>query len=109
MGSKPPVGFTHSPVRQVSSVSPATIARGNRGVPVDIRGVLTRDCTPEVQVDGAAETLENVVVTDGEIRGVLPSSALQGRPVLPRHLEVNLVVEGAGFRNGNVYDLDFSE
>ncbi|MFZ0806098.1 MAG: hypothetical protein WAN03_07940 [Candidatus Sulfotelmatobacter sp.] len=71
--------------------------------------MITRDCTPEVQIDEATQSLENVAVTDREIRGVLPSSALQGRPVLARHLEVNLVVEGADFRNGNVYSLDFSQ
>jgi hypothetical protein len=112
MGSKPPVFFTHSSVREISSVYPNTVparGSGDSGVPLDIRGVITRDCTPEVQIDGSTQSLENVVVTDREIRGVLPYSALQGRPVLMRHLEVNLVVEGTGFRNGDIYYLNFSE
>jgi hypothetical protein len=112
MGSKPPTSFTHSSVRQISSVSPNGVparSSGDSGVPLDIRGVITRDCTPEVQVDGSTQSLENVVVTDSEIRGVLPYSTLQGRPILMRNLQVQLVVEGTGFRNADIYYLDFSE
>jgi len=111
MGSDPSAKPEHPGVRKITSVYPNYLARGqgNGPVSIDIRGEITRECTPQAQVDGTTVELQNVVVTDREIRGQLLDSDLQGRPVVPRHFEVKLVVEGAGMRRADVYNLNFSE
>jgi hypothetical protein len=88
---------------QIGSVAPAYVETRGRGpiggVPITIEGAkFTRECTAEAQVDGSNVELQNVVATDKRIKGLLPYNALQGRPVVMRHLEVHLVVYGPGYR-----------
>lgn len=111
MGSDPASRPQHPGVRQITSVYPnsLSIGQGNGTVPIEIRGEITRECTPQAQVDGTAVDLQNVVVTDREIRAQLLDPDLQGRQVVLRHFEVKLVVEGAGMRRADFYNLDFSE
>lgn len=112
MGSDPASVPRQSPVRRITSVYPSYIGRGGQGeggIPIEIRGEITRECTPQAQVDGSTVELQNVVVKDREIRGQLLYSDLQGRPVSPRHFEVKLVVEGSGMRLADSYNLNFSE
>jgi hypothetical protein len=84
---------------QIGNVDPAYVQRGHPnvgGVPVTIAGSkFTRECTPEAQVDGSNVEMQNVVAIDKRISGLLPYEALQGRPVVVRHLEVKLVVYSA--------------
>jgi hypothetical protein len=85
---------------QIGNVVPAYVQRGlpkSYGIPITMAGSkFTRECTAEAQVDGSNVELQNVMATDKRIKGLLPSDALQGRPVVARHLEVNLVVYGPG-------------
>ena len=69
----------------------------------------TRECTPEAQVDGSTVELKNVVARDRQMNGLLLYSDLQGRPVVLRHFEVNLVVIGPGMPAADVYNLNFVE
>jgi hypothetical protein len=88
--------------RQIGNVSPSYVEMGRGqagGLPIEIWGSqITRECTPEAQVDGTAAELANVVAGDKKISGLLSYSDLQGRPVVARHLEVNLVVYSLGYK-----------
>jgi hypothetical protein len=89
---------------QIGNVLPAYVAvRGKGlagGVPITIAGSkFTRECTAEAQVDYSNVELQNVVAGNQRITAVLPYEALQGRPVVTRHLEVHLVVLGPGYQN----------
>jgi hypothetical protein len=102
MGSDPMSYPQINSTSQIGNVAPAYIQRGHSnvgGVPITIAGPkFTRECTPEAQVDESGVELQNVVAADKRINGLLPYEALQGRPVVVRHLEVNLVVYGAGYK-----------
>jgi len=100
---------------QIGNVTPAYIAtpRGlqqGAGVPLTIWGAkITRECTPEAEVDGTAVELHNVVALERQIRALLSYSDLQNRPVVVRHLEVQLVVYGPGMPAEDIYNLNFEE
>jgi hypothetical protein len=102
MGSDPMPYPQINTTSQIGDVGPAYVQRGHPnsgGVPITIAGPkFTRECTPEAQVDESGVEMQNVVATDKRINGLLPYEALQSRPVVVRHLEVNLVVYGAGYR-----------
>jgi len=71
---------------------------------------ITRDCTPEGQVDGRSIELQNVTAGDKFIRGLLLYSDLQGRSVAEHHFEVELVVYSPGtMARADLYVLPFSE
>ena len=79
-------------------------------VPIRIWGAhLTRECTPEAQVDGTNVELHNVVALERQIQALLSYSDLHGRPVALRYLEVQLVVNGPGMPAEDVYNLNFVE
>jgi hypothetical protein len=114
MGGEPVEFSQRLSSQQIANVTPAYVAaaRGGQdgGVPIGIWGAqITRECTPEAQVDGTTVELKNVVALDKQIRGLLLYSDLQGRPVVLRHLEVNLVVNGPGMPAEDVYNLNFVE
>jgi hypothetical protein len=102
MGSDPMPYPQINTTSQIGDVGPAYVQKGHPsvgGVPITIAGSkFTRECTPEAQVDGSGVELQNVVAADRRINGLLPYDSLQGRPVVVRHLEVNLVVYGAGYK-----------
>lgn len=100
--------------QQIAGVSPGYVETRGRasggGVLVSISGVsITRDCTPEAQVDSSAVELKDVVATNQMINLLLPYEALHGRPVAARYLEVNLVVYGPGMPAEDVYPLNLME
>jgi hypothetical protein len=101
MGSDPMPYPQINSTSQIGNVVPAYVQRGHSnvgGVPITIAGSkFTRECTPETQVDGSNVELQNVVAIEKRISGLLPFDALQGRPVVVRHLEVQLVVYGPGY------------
>jgi hypothetical protein len=92
-------------------VEPATgLQHDGAGVPIRIWSAqLTRECTPEAQVDGTTVELHNVVALERQIQALLSYSDLQGRPVVLRHFEVQLVVNGPGMPAADVYNLNFVE
>lgn len=99
---------------QIGNVTPAYVAKGTYrpGVAIPITiwgGQITRECTPEAQVDGTSVELKNVVAVDTQIRGQLSDNDFQGRPIVVRHLEVSLVVEGPGMPAADTYNLNFVE
>jgi hypothetical protein len=99
---------------QIAGVDPGYVETRGRvsagGFPVSISGVsITRECTPEAQVDSSAVELKDVVATNQRINLLLPYEALQGRPVAARYLEVNLVVYGPGMPAEDVYPLNLVE
>jgi hypothetical protein len=114
MGSVPPEPPLHAPSQQIGNVSPmyANSPRGQTAgaVPVQIWGQqITRDCKPEAQVDSTTVELQNVVAGDKQIRGQLLYSDLQGRPVVTRRFEVDLVVYGPGMPSADIFYLNFAE
>ena len=111
MGCDPPDPQNMSS-RQIGDVSPNYVQVGRTpragGLPVEIWGSqITSACTAEAQVDGASVELQNAVAGDKKIRGLLSYSDLQGRPVVQRRLEVNLVVQGPGMPAEDTYYLKF--
>jgi len=98
MGSDPVEHQAAMATPQIEDVGPNYVQRGQGtggGVPVTIAGTkLSRECTPEAQVDDQSVELQNVAASIDRIDAVLPYDALQGRPVVMRHLQVNLVVYG---------------
>ncbi len=114
MGDYPPEELPQRMTSQeIGDVSPGYVAagRGQSGaVAVEIWGAqITRECTPEAKVDGTTVELKNVTAGDKQIHGQLLYSDLQGRPVVARHLELDLVVYGPGMPSADVYPLPFSE
>jgi hypothetical protein len=100
--------------QQIDSVYPPYVDVHGRaassGVPITISGAqLTRDCTPEAQVDSSTVDLRNVVAADGRINALLPYDELQGRPVAGHQLNVVLTVYGGSMPAFDVYHLDFTE
>jgi hypothetical protein len=113
MGSDPMNPLQIASSRQIGNVNPGYIAaRPGVGyaVPITIAsGLIMKTCTPEAQVDSSNVELQNIVAGDKRISAVLPSDALQGRPVTTRHLEVKFVVNGQGMPAADVYNLNFEE
>jgi len=112
MGSDPSEYPQNLSSRQIGDVSPNYVQVGRTpragGLPVEIWGSqITSACTAEAQVDGASVELQNAVAGDKKIRGLLSYSDLQGRPVVQRRLEVNLVVQGPGMPAEDTYYLKF--
>ena len=98
MGSDPMARQPAVEAPQIEDIGPNYVTRGpanGGGVPITIAGTkFSRECTPEAQVDNQNVELQNVVASNDGINAVLPYEALQGRPVVMRHLQVNLVVYG---------------
>lgn len=115
MGGEPLEPSQSLSSQQIGNVTPAYIAtpRGlqqGSGVPIRIWGAkITRECTPEAEVDGTAVELHNAVALERQIQALLLYSDLQRRPVVVRHLEVQLVVYGPGMPAEDIYNLNFVE
>lgn len=114
MGSDPLEYPQNTTSRQIGDVSPNYVEVGRTphagGIPVEIWGSqITSACTAEAQVDGTSVELQNAVAGGKKIRGLLSYSDLQGRPVVQRRLEVNLVVQGPGMPAEDTYYLKFVE
>lgn len=114
MGSEPLEPSQRLTSQQIGNVTPAYVAQGTyrqgMAIPITIwGGQITPECTAEAQVDGTTVELKNVVASDKKIHGGLSDSDFQRRPIVVRHFEVNLVVEGPGMPAADVYNLDFVE
>jgi len=115
MGSDPTEFPQSASSKEIGLVGPAYIDKRSLapgvGVSISIDGAqFTRcDCTPEAQVDGTTVELRNVKAEDRRITAQLPAEALQRRPVVVRHLEVQLVVYGPGMPAADVFNLNFAE
>jgi hypothetical protein len=113
MGEYPPEELPQRMTsQQIGSVAPGYVAvKGQNGaVPIEIWGAqLTKECSPEAQVDGTTVELKNVMARDKAIHGQLLYSDLQGRPVVTRRLELHLVVYGPGMPSADIYYLNFAE
>jgi hypothetical protein len=114
MGSDPIPYPQRMSSREIASVYPSYLphGRGPSGGSLAITlwgGQFTKACTPEAQIDFSGVDLENVVANDKEIKAVMATDKLSGRPVTLRHLDIKLVVNGPGMPAEDIYNLNFVE